>query len=93
MFITSYTITREGDRIGVLRFNKEGFSIPNFPELLEPISNIIFNGHNVRIIESNDKVAVQIIPNDLTKNMILRGILRRLKYTSFVLEPYRFDSY
>lgn len=89
MFITNYTITRCGDSVGILRFTKEGFSIPNLPELLEPISKIIFNGHKVQIVEFNDKADVQIIPNDLTRNMILQGILRRLKYTGFVLEPNR----
>jgi hypothetical protein len=89
MFITCYTITQNGDRVGVLKFSKEGFSIPSLPELLGPISKMVINRHEVQIIESSGVAVIQIVPNDLTRNKILHAVLRRLKYTGFALEPLR----
>jgi len=87
MFINEFNVSRSGDVVGILRFHEKGFSLPNHPELMESITQMVIRDHEVIFRPSGGTITVHIAPHDLTINVVLRAIKQRLKYTEFALNP------
>ncbi len=87
MFATEYNIYRRRDLVGILSFDGEGFSLPNYPELLEHMRRLDIKGHEVVVRARGETAMVHIYPRNFTKNRLLRAVESRLRHTGFVLYP------